>query len=228
MNRRELNSLDMFQTVDLFFEQNKSVFNTFPAIVAASQHIKANVTEILNLSKIQSQDNKVESGMKKSERTELDKAILKVVAGLNALAVAEGNQELRLQANITKTELTQIREADFLIRVDTVHALALPLAAKLETWGVTAPDIEMLNTKAASFAGRTTVMRNKTAVTKQASTEIKEKTAALNAYLRNDMDALMEPFSALNPTLYGQYKNARKVVDKAATQTKKPDADTEA
>ncbi len=228
MNRRELNSLDMFQTVDLFFEQNKSVFNTFPAIVAASQHIKANVTEILNLSKIQSQDNKVESGMKKSERTELDKAVLKVVAGLNALAVAEGNQELRLQANITKTELTQIREADFLIRVDTVHALALPLAAKLETWGVTAPDIEMLNTKAASFAGRTTVMRNKTAVTKQASTEIKEKTAALNAFLRNDMDALMEPFAALNPTLYGQYKNARKVVDKAATQTKKPDADTEA
>lgn len=225
MNRKELNFLDMFQTVDLYCSQNKSVFNAFPAILAASQHINLNVTEILDLSKIQSQDNKVESGMKKLERTELDKVMLKVVVGMNALAVAEGNQQLRLQANITKTELTQIREADFLILVDTVYALALPLADKLETWGVTASDIEMLDTKAASFAGRTTVMRNKTAVTKQASTEIKKKTAALNAFLRNDMDTLMEPFATLNPTLYGQYKNARKVIDKAATQTKKPDTE---
>lgn len=226
MNRRELNYLDMFQTVDLFYEQNKSVFNTFPAIVAASQHIKANVAEILNLSKTQSQDNKVESGMKKMERTELDNTLYKVNVALNAVAVAESNQELRLLTSISKTELTQAREADYLNRIDAMYALALPLAAKLEKWGVTAPEIEMLNTKAASFAGRSTVMRNKTAVTKQASTEIKEKIAALSTYLRNDVDTLMAPFATLNPTLYGQYKNARKIVEKAASQAKKPDAET--
>lgn len=227
MNRRELNSLDMFQTVDLFFEQNKSEFNNYTAIIAAGQYMKATVTEIVNLSKTQSQDNKVESGMKKMERTELDNTLYKVNVALNAVAVAESNQELRLLTSISKTELTQAREADYLNRVDAVYAIALPLAVKLEKWGVTAADIEMLNTKAASFAGRSTVMRNKTAITKQASTEIKEKIAALSTYLRNDVDMLMAPFATLNPTLYGQYKNARKVVEKAATQAKKPDTTTE-
>jgi ribosomal protein L12E/L44/L45/RPP1/RPP2 len=227
MNRRELNSLDMFQTVDLFFEQNKEAFNDFAAITAAGLHIKAVVSGILNLSKTQTQDNKVESGLKKMEKSDLDNTLHKVNVAMNAVAVAESNQELRLLTNISKTELLQAREADYLNRVDATYKNALPLTAKLEKWGVTAADIEKLNTKAASFAGRSSTMRNKTAVTKQASTEIKENVAALNNYLRDDVDALLEPFKALNPTLYGQYKNARKVIDKAATQAKKPDTETE-
>jgi hypothetical protein len=140
------------------------------------------------------------------EKSDLDNTLHKVNVAMNAVAVAESNQELRLLTNISKTELLQAREADYLNRVDATYKNALPLTAKLEKWGVTAADIEKLNTKAASFAGRSSTMRNKTAVTKQASTEIKENVAALNNYLRDDVDALLEPFKALNPTLYGQYK----------------------
>ena len=227
MTRADLNLLNMFRAVDLFFTKNGEAIATFIPIKNAGAQIKLMVAGIDDLSKTQSQNNKVETGLKNIERVELNNTLDKVIAAIGAEAVATQNSTLRLTVNTYKADIKRLREADFIIRVDAVYALALPLAAKLEAWGVTAADLQLLNSKAASFAGRTTVMRNKTAVTKQASTEIKEKTAALNAYLRNDVDALMEPFAALNPTLYGQYKNARKVVDKAATQTKKPDAETE-
>jgi hypothetical protein len=226
MTRTDLNSLNMFKAVELFYLTNNEVLAPFDAIKNAGAQIKLMVAEIDDLSKTQSQNTKVETGLKNIERDELNDILDKVIAALGAEAVATQNNELRLSVNTNKSDIKRLREADYKIRVDWVYATALPQAKKKKKWGVTAAEIEMLNTKAASFAGRSTVMRNKTAVTKQASAEIKEKIAALSTYLRNDADTLMAPFATLNPTLYGQYKNARKIVEKAATQTKKPDAET--
>lgn len=226
MTRTDLNSLNMFKAVELFYTTNNVALAPFEVIKNAGTQIKLMVAEIDDLSKTQSQNTKVETGLKNIERDELNDILDKVIAALGAEAVATQNNELRLSVNTNKSDIKRLREADYKIRVDWVYVTALPHAAKLEKWGVTAAEIEMLNTKAASFAGRSTVMRNKTAITKQASTEIKEKIAALSTYLRNDVDTLMAPFAKLNPTLYGQYKNARKIVDKAATQAKKPDAET--
>ena len=226
MTRTDLNSLNMFKAVELFYFTNDEALAPFEVIKNAGSQIKLMVAEIDDLSKTQSQNTKVETGLKNIERDELNDILDKVIAALGAEAVATQNNELRLSVITNKSDIKRLREADYKIRVDWVYATALPLAVKLVKWGVTAPEIEMLNTKAASFAGRSTVMRNKTAVTKQASTEIKEKIAALSTYLRNDVDTLMAPFATLNPTLYGQYKNARKIVEKAATQAKKPDAET--
>lgn len=227
MTRTDLNSLNMFKAVELFYSANNEALAPFDAIKNVGVQIKLYVAEIDDLSKIQSQNTKVESGLKNMERGEVDEILDKVIAALGAEAVATQNNALRLSINTDKADIKRLREADFKVRVDAIYKNALPLSANLEKWGVTASDIEMLNTKATSFAGRSSVMRNKTAVTKQASTEIKEKVSALSAYLRNDVDVLMAPFATLNPTLYGQYKNARKVIDKAATQAKKPDTDTE-
>ncbi len=228
MTRTDLNSMNMFKAVELFYTTNEVALAPFEAVKNVGLQVAQKVAEIDELSKTQSQNNKVETGLKSIERDELNGILDKVFAALGAVAVGTQNDELRLATITNKTDIKRLREADYIIRVDWVYTTALPLADKLKTWGVTATDIEMLNTKAASFAGRSTAMRNKTAVTKQATTEIKEKIAALGTYLRNDADALMAPFATLNPTLHSQYKNARSIVDKAASQTKKPDAETEA
>jgi len=227
MTRTELNSLSMFKAVELFFSTNKVVLTPFNALTTAGAQINLAITEIEALGQTQSQSTKVDSELKSIERSELNAAASKVIAALGAEAVATQNNQLRITVEGFKIDLNRLREADFLIRISAIHTTAVAHATELEKWGATAADIEMLNTTASSFAGRSTEIRGKSNITKQASTEIKEKISTLSTYLRNDVDTLMEPFATLNPTLYGQYKNARIKVDRAATQTTKPDADAQ-
>jgi len=75
---------------------------------------------------------------------------------------------------------------------------------------------------------RTPDRRNIEVVSKQATTELRDTIADLNKELKNTTDKLMKPIATLNPTVFGQYSNARIVVDLAATQKPKEDDSTKA
>jgi hypothetical protein len=142
------------------------------------------------------------------------------------VAAATNNQELKLIANLPKSLLNRLREADYYIKVQQIYKAALPLASQLLVWGVSIEEIEALNTLSGSFQKRIPDIRNVKVVSKQASTELRNKIAELNLEVKETLDKLLKPFSNLNPTLYGQYTNARSIVEKAATQAKQKDNTT--
>ena len=145
---------------------------------------------------------------------------------MGAEAAATNDQELKMIADWPKSLLNRLREGDYHIKVQQVYKTALPLAAKLTKWGVTEEEIESLNTLSTSLQKRTPDIRNVKVVTKQASTELKEKISLQNTELKESMDKLMKPLININPTLYGQYTNARIVIDKNASQSKSKDDPT--
>jgi hypothetical protein len=228
MTRNEMNLVNMFKSVDVFLTENHEAVKVFNPIIELHQRLQAELVEIDDRSEIQANGTKVQTGLKQNEKTELDRIMLKVSDAMSAEAAATNDLELKLVADWPKSLLNRLREGDYHIKVVQVYKAASAIAEKLTKWGVTADEIESLNTLNISRQKRTPDIRNVKVISKQASTELRERIANQNTEIKETLDKLMKPFSTLNPTLYGQYTNARIVVDRSATQTKpKDDTPTE-
>lgn len=226
MTRNEMNLVNMFKAVDWFLDANKELLKGFQPVVDSHERLKQGLQEIENLSQTQAKDTKVQTELKLTEKEELDRTMIKVSDAMSAVAAATNNQELKLIANWPKSLLIRMREADYHIKVQQIYKAALPLATQLQVWGVSVEEIEALNTLSDSYQKRTPDIRNVKVVSKQASTELRNKITELNLEVKETLDKLLKPFSNLNPTLYGQYSNARTIIEKAATQTKQKDETT--
>ena len=226
MTRNEMNLVNMFKTVDWFLDTNKELLKGYQPIIESHGRLKQGLLVLNDLSEAQAKDTKVQTELKSNEKDELDRTMIKVSDAMSAVAAATNNQELKLIANWPKSLLSRLREGDYHIKVQQIYKAALPLASQLLVWGVSAEEIEALNTLSSSFQKRTPDIRNVKVVSKQASTELRSKVAELNLEVKDTLDKLLKPFSNLNPTLYGQYTNARSIVEKAATQTKPKDDTT--
>jgi hypothetical protein len=226
MTRNEMNLVNMFKAVDWFLDANNELLKTFQPIIESHERLKQGLLVIDELSEAQAKDTKVQTELKSNEKDELDRTMIKVSDAMSAVAAATNNQELKLIANWPKSLLNRLREGDYYIKVQQIYKAALPLASQLLVWGVSADEIEALNTLSTSFQKRTPDIRNVKVVSKQASTELRSKVAELNLEIKDTLDKLLKPFSNLNPTLYGQYTNARSIVEKAATQAKPKDEAT--
>ena len=223
MTRNEMNLVNMFKTVDGFLTTNHELLTEYPAIIAAHEHLQGEIVTIEELTEIQAQDTKVQTGLKGNEKEELDGVMIKVSDAMAAEAAATNDQELKMIADWPKSLLNRLREGDYHVKVQQVYKAALPLATKLAKWNVTLEEIESLNTLSTSLQKRTPDIRNVKVVSKQASTELHERISLQNTELKETLDKLMKPFSNINPTLHGQYTNARIVIDKSATQAKPKD-----
>lgn len=223
MTRNEMNLVNMFKTVDRYFLNNIDFFRAYTPILESHARIQQGLGIIDGLSETQSTDTKVQTGLKKNEKKELDLKMIKVSDAIGAVAAATNNPELKLIADWPKSLLNRLREGDYYIKVQQVYKTALPLANQLQVWGVSMDDIETLNTLSASMKQRTPDRRNIEVVSKQATTELRDTIADLNKELKNTTDKLLKPIATLNPTVFGQYSNARIVVDLAATQKPKED-----
>ena len=229
MTRTEENLVNMFRTTDTFLDTNNDSLKEYAPIIATHESLKSRLVVINELVEIQAQDTKVQTGLKANEKVELDRVMIKVSDAMGAEAAATNNQELKMIAEWPKSLLNRLREADYHLKAQQVYKAALPLAAKLAKWAVTLEEIESLNTLSGSLQQRTPDIRNVKVISKQASTELHEKIALQNSELKETMDKLIKPLSNINPTLYGQYLNARTVIDRNASQSKtKNDTTTEA
>ena len=56
-------------------------------------------------------------------------------------------------------------------------------------------------------------IRNIKVKTRQATIELGQTVLSTNNLIRETLDPMMLPFKNINPTLYGEYQNARKVAD---------------
>jgi hypothetical protein len=221
MTRNEMNLVNMFKAVDWFLTTNVELLKGYQPIQESHARITQGLGVIDGLSEAQAADTKVQTGLKNSEKKALDQKLIKVSNAVGAVAAATNNEELKLIADWPKSLLSRLREGDYYIKVEQVYKTALPLATELQVWGVTLEDIEALNTHSASLQKRSPNRRNTVVVSKQASTELRATIADLNKELKNTTDKLLKPFTTINPTLFGQYSNARLVMDVAATQKPK-------
>ena len=222
MTRVELNQFNMMQSVDQFFTINQSLISSNPAIVTVANKLKSLIGDINAHSRVQAVSTKAESAIKADVRNSMIDNVLKVAAGISAHAADSGDTHLKMTADITHSELKKMRDADLVIKIRALYDAALPVAAALAVWGVTQADIDALNTGAGQYTAQSPGIRNLKAKTVQATTDLKVKFDEANALIKETLDPMMLPFKNLNPSLHGEYLNARTIIDRTATQTPTP------
>ena len=226
MNRKEINLFNMSRATEQFIVNNYEVLKAYQPVIDSYNRLKAGNVVLDELHKTQSVDTKVKSGLKSKEKEELDVLTFKVTDAMTAYAVSNKDAELRMLAYTDKSTLKRLREVDYYVKIQAIYKAALPIADKLALWGVIPADVELLNTTSVSRMNRTPDIRNLKVITKQASTDIHHKILEVRDEIQNTLDALMKPLSTLQPTLYGQYMNARTIVETSASQTKKTEDTT--
>ena len=228
MNRTEMNQFNMMQSVDQFFTINLLLLSSNPAIGKNAARLKTLIGEINAISQVQAVSTKADTTIKADIKSSLIDGALKVAGGMSAHAAATGDTRLKMIADISFSELNKMRETDFTIKIRAIYDAALPIAEALEVWGVTQADIDGLNTGVEEFTNQSPAIRNVKAKTKQATSGLKTKFDEGNDLLKNILDPMMLPFKNLNPTLHGEYMNARAIIDRRATQTQTPPPPQEA
>lgn len=213
MNRRELNLSTMFQTVEEFLNKNSSSFEDKPLMKAAIADLKQCNATIHSLNEAQSVSTRADFAIKAEDRKMLLDNGLKVSDGLKAIAAMNKDTRLKVEADVSRWELGRLRENDMLIRLKQLHATAQPYMAELLALGVEASVVDSLDSDSSKLMQTSPAIRNIKVKTRQATIELGETVISTNNLIRETLDPMMLPFKNINPTLYGEYQNARKVAD---------------
>lgn len=218
MNRKELNFFGTMKSVNEFLTLNQTHFANKPAMVAAHDRLKITISNIESNEQTQAIDTTIDTTLKEKDKETLINNTLKVAAAMSAVAASTSDTRLKMIANVSKTDLSRMRESNLATKTLSIHQAALSIATELAIWEVTQADIDSLDSDSSKFLQRAPTNRNIKAITMQAKVEIKIKIAEGGVLLRDTIDALMLPYKTINSTLHGQYLVARAIIDRSATR----------
>ena len=224
MNRRELNLFVMFQTLEEFFETNLSSFEDKATIMGSIAELKSRNVSIRSLSELQSVSTKADFAIKSEDKQLLIDTAIKVSEGLKVLAATHKDTRLKIEAQLSRWDLGRLREGDLLVRLKQLYVSAAPHELELLPLGVSKEEIDSLDSDSNKLMKSSPVIKNIKAKTTQATAELGQTVVDTNTFIREMLDSLMLQFKNLNPTLYGEYQQARKTVDRQAGYASKPES----
>ncbi|HET7733090.1 MAG TPA: hypothetical protein VFK73_04555 [Paludibacter sp.] len=221
MNRREMNLSGTFQTLEEFLNDNLSSFDGNEPILSVIGELKIKNTKIRSLNELQAKSTEADYAVKSEDEHILIDIAIKVSDGLKVIAATRKDTRLKIEARVSRWELGRMREGDMFVRLKQLYVAALPFTQELLLLKVSKDEIDSLNIDESELDKSTPAIENVKAKTKQARAELRQVIADTNKLIRETLDPLMLQFKILNPTLYGEFKNARKIIDRAAGYAKK-------
>jgi len=216
MNRKEINQSDMLQSVDKHLTTNATLIQNQPALVSAHNRLKAIITDIFEYNQRQSAGTTTDTLVKNNQKRELIQVIMKVTGAMAAHAAATDDVKLKAAATVSESVLKGMRENDLVVKGNAIYTAAQPVAAALESWGVTAADLTLLGADLEGFKQKSPEIRNLQVQSTQATASLKDKLDEAKALLKDKIDPMMLPFKSLQPAFYAEYQNVRTIVDRAA------------
>jgi len=226
MTRKIINFVDMLKAVDQFFTEHPELLTNNPALQSSITRLKAFITDFDNLDKAQAEKSTTAFALKAETRNSLIATIQKVYAGVKAHATATNDTALKMEVDITDTELKRMRDHVLLQEGRSGYELAKPLINDLKMWKITEDDVETLNTNSATFEAKDPAIKNIKSRTAQATEDMKNKQTEVSTFLKETLDVFIAPFKFSDATLFGQYQNARTIINTAGAHKKgtTPDA----
>ena len=140
-----------------------------------------------------------------------------VAGGLLAHASTINDAKIKEIASVTEYSLKRLRDNDLSTSARLILNAAKPILSSLTVWGVTETNVTQLESNLDIFDASIPSKAATNASTKQTRTDLKAKIKEAKALLKDHLDPMMLPFKTINPTFYGQYENARQVIDTAAS-----------
>lgn len=158
------------------------------------------------------------AAQKQSCREQACSAGAVVAAAVRAWAEDQGNLTIAGKVKYSYSDLVGGRDTASQDRCQTVQAVAEELIAPLKDCGVDADVLEDLQEKIDAYATCISKPREAIATGKTLTKQIEKGFEAADGLLANGLDELILSFQSTAPTFFDDYRNARAVVNRAATR----------
>jgi hypothetical protein len=213
MNKDQENRLSMYLTFNKFQEGHSSITNGLPKY---SENLSQFLTTVLEIQKIWEQQIISTRGItevKKQLKESLIVQIADYARKLGAYAKFTNNAELAEEIKISESKL--MKSADTAVKSygQIVYDLAQPLVGELAAYDIT----EQTQATLAKAIADYNEMIGRPGAEKVSGSQITKQLAQLfktaDAALKN-MDVAVEIVRTKDPSFYGAYKGARKVIER--------------
>ena len=216
MDRKQMNLVEMYETLEEFLTSNLSSFQNKPAIISVIEKLKAKNAEIKELQQSQSVSTEADFAMKVAEEVALIATAVKISDGLKVIAATTKDARLKIEAKISQWDLSHMRKEDMYVRLKQLNVTALTYVDHLLPMGITQTEVESLEATANKLLKVKPVINIIKAKTTKATADLGQTITEINNEVKETLDALMLEFKLLNPSLYGEYLIARKVNNRSA------------
>lgn len=218
MKTRQINKLAAFIALVSVCKQAQP---TWTALKAFKDKFTKFSTRVETLARLKLQQEAGTSGIaaqKQSCREQACAAAAVVAAAVRAWAEDQGNLTVAGKVKYSYSDLVGGRDTTSQDRCQTVQDVAEEVVASLKDYGVDADVLEDLQEKIDAYAACITKPREAVTTGKTITKQIEKEFKAADGLLTNGLDELVLSFQITAPTFYEDYRNARAVVNRAATR----------
>ncbi len=213
MNQVQENKMSMAYATKKVLDNNATIWNGVPAMVAAHSEFKTNLSVLESTLSKQVADITGHAKDKSAAEEAMIAKTLSVAGAVMALATVNGDNGLAEAMNLSPSELRRYRDSVVAQRCMGVHDAAVTNAAALVTYGIAAGDITDLKTKIDAYVALIAQPRNMITARKGATAEIGALIRDTMKLLNNRMDRLMQQFAFSQKEFYTHYFDARIIID---------------
>lgn len=203
----------MYEAVNLVLDTHSEHVGTEGDLFTALQLLKAGQTVINQNRQVQEADSSGLTKNKSDLRSELTQMILLFEAGLKANATSTKNAELKTKANYSVSKLKIVADSILFDIGTLLNGMALPLKTDLAKYFISEAEFLKMERLLAEFKLAIPKRRVSMNLSKVSTGNIDGVFKAQDKLLKDQIDALVQPFQFSHPDFFNAYKNARNIVD---------------
>lgn len=213
MEKKTANSVRMFKSVDLVFDQNQTKWATSTVLAKSIPEFRGIVRQIDD-SAVKADKNILAAAITKNEiKEDLAEIVFLACSGLTSIANYEKNSALAQPVKQTESGLARMKDDELITTGKTVLDLAKANAKKLEEYGFTAEDLTRLETLIEQFVKAEASPRSEESTRVAAKMSMNELISSAKEILTDHIDHQMELIRRREPEFYNAYQSARKVIN---------------
>lgn len=217
MTTKQQNKLSMYLAVKAVLDAASSIWQPLPAFAEGHTDFTTHLSNIQTLGQNQMMDTTGITQDKQAAHKTMCQTAIGLAQAVRAYAMKNQNHTLAGSVDFTITDLLHERDNQSAEDCQNIHDIAETNLANLANFGVTAAKLTTLQTAIDAFNAiiqkpRQTIAQGKT-VTQQLSDEF----TATDLTLDEGLDNLIGQFAGTDAKFVSDYKNARSIVDAAAS-----------
>jgi hypothetical protein len=213
MNDALENKLTMYKAVESLLDSNTAKLAAITAIAPVLTDFKDRIIAITEKDTLANTAGAGTTDTKTADKAALISDAVTIASALFALGSATSDDRLKALSKVTKSSLKELRDTQLLTDVTNIKNLADSYAAPLAAYGITAPMIAALETKAANFNTSLGARETGGSVRTSAFAQLDVMFKETDTLLKDQMDKIMVIFKNSDPQFYGEYVNSREIID---------------
>lgn len=208
------NRFIMYKTVNDWLTAKKSELSALHNLAGVHEHLANQIRMIDELDAQTDQTSKGFTSAKSAIRADLEKSLIMLVAYLKNVATFANNVILLHEIDFKDNQLVKASEQMLTSRAEFIVQKSKANEQVAAPFGMTAEHVARAEQLLSEFKAAKTTPRQAVVGSVDVNARLEEAMEETDNLIKSKLDVIMKLIKFEKPTLYGQYKSARVIVDR--------------